>query len=281
MTPLFIDWNVDPVLFSIFGLEIRYYSLTWVAAILIGAKLFDYFCQREGLRKEISESIFLYATLGTILGARIGHCLFYEPEQYLLRPWAMITEIRDGGLASHGATIGIIFSLWLFSRRNKLPFMWSLDRIVVAGGIGGALIRIGNLFNSEIFGTQTTLTWGFRFLRSREWQSLYAPEACHPTQIYEAICYLITFVVLGVMYHNYDLARRRPGVMFGSGLVMIFLSRILIESIKNIQVGFEESMLFNMGQLLSLPFVIFGLYLIVRGYTRPAIEINSSNKLKK
>ncbi len=275
---LYIDWNFDPTLFSIFGFEIRYYSLMWVLAILIGAKFFDFYCKREGLKPEVSESIFIYGTLGTMLGARIGHCLFYEPQNYLLRPWAIITEIRDGGLASHGAAIGIIFSLWLFSKRNKLPVMWSLDRIVVAGGIGGAFIRIGNLFNSEIFGTATTLPWGFRFLRSGEWNKVYAPAACHPTQIYEAICYLITFGVLWLMYQRYDMGRRRPGVMFGSGLLMIFLSRIIVESIKNIQVGFEASMLFNMGQLLSLPFVAFGIFLIVRGFMRPAIEINDNSK---
>ncbi len=273
MNLLYIDWNIDPVLFTIFGLEIRYYSIMWVAAILIGAKFFDYYCKREGLKQEVSESIFIYAGLGTILGARIGHCLFYEPETYLMRPWAIITEIRNGGLASHGAAIGIIIGIWLFSRRNKLPMLWAFDRIMIPTGLGGALVRFGNLFNSEIFGTETTLPWGFRFLRSAEWNSVYAPAACHPTQIYEAICYLITFAVTYVMYFKYDAARRRPGAMFGVGLIGIFLSRIIIESIKNIQVGFEANMRLNMGQWLSVPFVLFGIYMIYRSYSRPAIEI--------
>ncbi len=273
MNLLYIDWNIDPVIFSIFGLEIRYYSLMWVAAILIGAKFFDYYCKKEGLKQEVSESIFVYAGLGTILGARVGHCLFYEPENYLMRPWAIITEVRNGGLASHGAAIGIIIGIWLFSRRNKLPMLWAFDRIMIPTGFGGALVRLGNLFNSEIFGTETTLPWGFRFLRSSEWVNEYAPAACHPTQIYEAICYFITFAVTYIMYFKYDLARRRPGAMFGVGLIGIFLSRIIIESIKNTQVGFEANMTLNMGQWLSVPFVIFGIYMIYKSFSRPAIEV--------
>ncbi len=270
---LYIDWNFDPILFSILGFEVRYYSLMWVLAILIGAKFFDYYCKREGLKPEVSESIFIYATVGLILGARIGHCLFYEPEYYLTRPWTIITEFRNGGLASHGAAVGFLIGAWLFARRNNLPFIWSLDRIMIPTGLGGALVRLGNLFNSEIFGTETTLPWGFRFLRSREWASDYAPAACHPTQIYEAICYMITFGVVWVMYFRYDLGRRRPGTMFGVGMIGIFLSRIIIESIKNSQVGFEENMTLNMGQWLSVPFVLIGGYLVYRGFNRPALEV--------
>ncbi|MFI3332817.1 MAG: prolipoprotein diacylglyceryl transferase [Rikenellaceae bacterium] len=281
MNLLYIDWDFDPILISIFGFDIPYYSIMWVLTILIGAKYFDLFCKREGINPEVSESIFIYGTLATMLGARIGHCLFYEPEYYLARPWTIITEIRQGGLASHGAAIGILIGLWLFARRNKLPYMWALDRIMIPTGIGGALVRLGNLFNSEIFGTETTLPWGFRFLRSHEWVTEYAPAACHPTQIYEAICYTITFIVVMVMYFRYDLARRRPGVMFGVGLIGIFLSRIIIESIKNIQVGFEASMTLNMGQWLSIPFILLGIYMIYRGFSRPALEVTPIKNRKK
>ncbi len=272
---LYIDWNFNPVFIRLFGLDIPYYSLMWVLAILIGAKFFDNYCKREGLRSEISESIFIYGTLSIMLGARIGHCLFYEPEVYLARPWEIITTIRQGGLASHGAAIGAIIGFYLFSRRNKLPNIWALDRIMIPVGIGGALVRLGNLFNSEIFGTPTTLPWGFKFHLSNEWVTKYAPQdlACHPTQLYEALCYLITFGVLFVAYYRYDLARRRPGVMFGMGLIGIFLSRILIESIKNLQVDFEEQMMLNMGQWLSIPFVILGAYMIYRGFSRPEVDV--------
>ena len=137
--PLSIVWNFDPVLFSIGSLDIRYYGLMWALAILIGAKFFDNFVRREGLPAKVSESIFIYGTLATILGARLGHCLFYDTMEYLSKPWTIITGFRDGGMASHGAAIGLLIGLWLFSRRNRLPYIWSLDRIMIPVGIGGAI----------------------------------------------------------------------------------------------------------------------------------------------
>ena len=139
--PLSIVWDFNPVFFSIGSLDIRYYGLMWALAILIGAKFFDNFCKREGLPSKVSESIFIYGTLATILGARLGHCLFYDPMEYLSRPWTIITGFRDGGMASHGAAIGLLIGLWIFSRKNKLPYVWSLDRIMIAVGIGGAVVR--------------------------------------------------------------------------------------------------------------------------------------------
>ncbi|MFI3304591.1 MAG: prolipoprotein diacylglyceryl transferase [Rikenellaceae bacterium] len=265
MDLLAIDWSFNPVAFTIFGAEVRYYGLMWALMILVSAKIFDFFCKHEGLNGEVSESAFLYGTLGTIIGSRVGHCLFYEPQHYLRVPWEIVTGIRDGGMASHGAAVGLLIGLWLFSRKNKLPYLWALDRVMVAVGIGGAIIRLGNLFNSEIFGHVTDLPWGFRFLNSGLWQRTVAPNACHPTQIYEALCYVVTFVVLSIMYYKYDLGRRRPGVMFGVGLLGIFLTRFFIEFIKFEQVAFEREMTLVMGQWLSLPFVALGIYMIYRG----------------
>lgn len=179
LQPLSVVWNFDPVLFSIGSLDIRYYGLMWALAILIGAKFFDNFVNREGLPAKVSESIFIYGTLATILGARLGHCLFYDTMEYLSKPWTIITGFRDGGMASHGAAIGLLIGLWLFSRRNKLPYIWSLDRIMIPVGIGGAIVRLGNLFNSEIFGQATTLPWGFEFVRSHKWVAEFAPAAVH------------------------------------------------------------------------------------------------------
>ena len=213
LQPLSVVWNFDPVLFSIGSLDIRYYGLMWALAILIGAKFFDNFCKREGLPSKVSESIFIYGTLATILGARLGHCLFYDTMEYLSKPWTIITGFRDGGMASHGAAIGLLIGLWLFSRKNKLPYVWSLDRIMIAVGIGGAVVRLGNLFNSEIFGMATTLPWGFEFVRSAKWVNEFAPAAVHPTQIYEALCYLATFGLLCWLYYAKDMARRRPGIV--------------------------------------------------------------------
>ncbi len=267
LTTLAVTWDFDPVLLRLGGLEIRYYGLMWALAIFMGAKFFDDFCKREGLKKDISESIFIYGTLATILGARIGHCIFYEPEVYLVEPWRIITDIRNGGMASHGAACGLLLGLWLFSRRWKLPYIWSLDRIMVPVGIGGAAVRFGNLFNSEIFGEPTTMPWGFKFLRSRTWNVDYAPLACHPTQLYEALCYVVTFVILVVMYYRYDSGCKRPGAMFGVGLLGIFLTRFCLEFIKTTQVDFENGMFLYMGQWLSIPFIVLGFYMLYRAYS--------------
>lgn len=266
---LSVVWDFDPVLVRIGTFDIRYYGLMWALAILVGAKLFDIFCRREGLPGRVSESIFLYGTLATILGARVGHCLFYDPAGYLSQPWEIITGFRDGGMASHGAALGLLVGLWLFSRKNRLPYLWSLDRIMIAVGIGGAIVRMGNLFNSEIFGTATTLPWGFEFVRSRLWLAEYAPQAVHPTQIYEALCYLATFALLCLLYFRYDLARRRPGLLFGVGLLGIFLTRFMIESIKNVQEAFEQDWVLNMGQWLSIPFIVLGVWMIWRAAAHP------------
>lgn len=270
--PLSIVWDFDPVLFTIGSLDIRYYGLMWALAILIGAKFFDNFCKREGLPASVSESIFIYGTLATILGARLGHCLAYDTMDYLREPWTIITGFRDGGMASHGAAAGLLIGLWLFSRKNKLPYIWSLDRIMIPVGIGGAIVRMGNLFNSEIFGLATTLPWGFEFLHSAKWLKEFAPAAVHPTQIYEALCYVVTFALLCWLYYAKDTARRRPGILFGIGLIGTFLTRFFIEYIKTEQEPFELGMTLNMGQWLSIPFIALGAWMIWWGLKKPAVE---------
>jgi prolipoprotein diacylglyceryl transferase len=194
----------------------------------------------------------------------VGHCLFYEPETYLAEPWRIITGIREGGMASHGATIGILLGIWFFTKRNHLPFIWGLDRIAIVAPLSGAIIRFGNLFNHEIVGYPTDMPWGFKFLRCFEDRAL--PEALvparHPAQLYEAICYLITFAILLWMYYKRDEGRKRPGLIFGIGLVGIFATRPFIELIKENQEAFEEGMAMNMGQLLSIPFIIMAVYMI-------------------
>ena len=192
--------------------------------------------------------------------------------EYLSKPWTIITGFRDGGMASHGAAVGLLIGLWLFSRKNRLPYVWSLDRIMIAVGIGGAVVRMGNLFNSEIFGTATALPWGFEFVRSAKWVHEFAPAAVHPTQIYEALCYLATFGILCWLYYGRDMARRRPGVLFGIGLIGVFLTRFFIEFIKTEQESFEVGWALDMGQWLSIPFILLGAYMIWRGMTRPVVS---------
>ena len=278
---LSVVWDFDPVWIRLGTFEIRYYGLMWAIAILIAARFFDNFVKREGLPTAVSESVFLYGTLATIIGARLGHCLFYDPAGYLGEPWTIITGFRDGGMASHGAAIGLLIGLWLFSRKNRLPYLGSLDRIMVGVTVGGAIVRFGNLFNSEIFGTATTLPWGFEFVRSGKWLREFAPAAVHPTQLYEAFCYLVTFAVMLRMYYGRDLGRRRPGLMFGVGLIGIFLTRFLIEFIKTEQEAFEVGWTLDMGQWLSIPFIVLGGWMIRRALCAPEVQLQRPKQKTK
>ena len=261
---LAVIWDVNPTFFRIGSFEIRYYGLLWALAFLIGTVMFVKFVRREGLPDKVWDSIFWYGTISTIVGSRLGHCLFYDPVFYLTHPLEIL-DIRGGGMASHGAAVGLLIGLWLFSRKNRLPYLWSLDRIMIPVAIGGAGVRIGNLINSEIYGHVTDLPWGFVFVRAGE----TLPK--HPTQIYEALCYLALFGLLCWMYFRRDDGRRHPGLMFGTGLIGIFLPRILIEFIKNPQVNFEAGMALNMGQWLSIPFILLGVGMIFYGLRHKAV----------
>lgn len=255
--PLVVTWDVNPALFHLGSFEIRYYGVLWAVALGISAYIFHHIMIREGLSDKTFDSVFWFGVISTVLGSRLGHCLFYDPGYYLTHP-VEILDIRQGGMASHGAAVGLLIGLWLFSRKNKLPYIWSLDRISIVVAISGVAVRLGNLMNSEIYGTVTSLPWGFIFVRDGE----TLPK--HPTQIYEALCYLVLFVILLWMYYKKDLARRRPGVMFGFFLIILFGTRFLIEFIKNPQVDFEQNMVLNMGQLLSIPFIVAGVVILWR-----------------
>ena len=262
MNFLTVVWNFDPAFITLGSFEIRWYSLTWVAALLFGGWLFSYFCKREGKPSEVSDTAFAYIALGTIIGARLGHCLFYDPAHFLTHPWEIITGIRDGGLASHGAAIGILLGIWLSSRKNKVSVWWTADRLGIIAPMSGAMIRFGNLFNSEIYGHATDLPWGFKFVRNYKGWAVEDIPACHPTQIYEALCYIICFVALFLLYRYTKLAQRK-GFILGAAMVGIFLSRFIIEFVKNNQEKFEEGMVLNMGQWLSVPFVLCGVAIML------------------
>lgn len=262
---LSVVWDVDPAIFSIGSLEVRYYGLTWAFTFLVGLWFFHNFIKREGLSPKLLDSLFWFGILSTIIGSRLGHCLFYDPEYYLSHPLEIL-NLRKGGLASHGAALGLLTGLWLFSRYKKMPYIWSLDRIMFPVTLGGAAVRLGNLMNSEIYGMETDLPWGFIFVRAGETM----PK--HPTQIYEALCYIITFLILVWLYYHKNAGQRRPGILFGVGLIGVFLSRFFIEFIKNPQESFEEGWTLDMGQWLSIPFVILGVWIIVRALRRPPVE---------
>ena len=267
MNFLAVVWDWDPTLIEIFGFEIRWYSLTWVAALLFGGWLFAYFCKHEGKPESVSDTAFMYIALGTIIGARLGHCLFYEPEVYLREPLKIITGIRDGGLASHGAAIGIVLGIWLSSRKSKVSVWWTADRLGIIAPLSGAMIRFGNLFNSEIIGNETTVPWGFKFMRLYpNWPEEMVPVR-HATQLYEALCYIAVFATLFLLYRRTNLAKRE-GFIFGAAMVGIFTPRFLIEFIKINQVAFESGMRFNMGQWLSVPFILCGVAVMIWAWYR-------------
>ncbi len=250
-----INWDMNPEIFRIGNFAVRWYGLLFASGFFFGYLIFLKFRKKEELPIELLDKLTIYMALGTIIGARIGHCLFYEPDYYLSNP-VEILKIWRGGLASHGAGIGILIALWLFVRKYKKPFIWVLDRIAVIVALAGAFIRLGNLMNSEIYGVETTLPWGFVFIRNLE----VVPK--HPTQIYEALIYFLVFLLLFWIYIKTD-GKPRPGILFGLFLMLVFGMRFMIEFIKEDQVAFESGMALNMGQWLSIPFVVLGVWMIV------------------
>ena len=262
----FITWNADPVLLNLGFIQIRWYGLMFAIGFLIGYKIEEKIYRREGVPEEWLSILLLWTVAGTIIGARLGHVFFYEWDIYSQDP-IKILYIWEGGLASHGGTIGIIAGIFLYSWiTTKRSPLWAFDRLVIPVALVGALIRIGNLFNHEIYGHDTTLPWGFRFIENLHgWMAGADPiftAPCHPTQIYEALAYLALFSLLMVMYWKYN-CQERKGLIFGVFLTWLFSARFFIEFIKNVQVEFEEGMALNMGQWLSVPFIIAGLVLIV------------------
>jgi phosphatidylglycerol---prolipoprotein diacylglyceryl transferase len=252
----FINWNLDPEIVGFWGLSIRYYGVLFAASFFFGYIIMQKIFNKEGLKVELLDKLTVYMAIGTVLGARLGHCLFYEPTYYLANP-IKILMIWQGGLASHGAAVGILISLWYFSKKNKKPYLWTLDRIVIVVALAGFFIRMGNLMNSEIYGIETSLPWGFIFVRDGQ----VVPK--HPTQIYEALSYLVVFVLLYFIYNKKGV-QVKQGLIFSLFLILMFTVRFLIEFIKEVQVGFEQSMSLNMGQWLSIPFVIIGFLLLYR-----------------
>ena len=253
-----INWNVDPEIFRVGRFAIRYYGVLWALSFYLGYLIFERFVKKEGLPEGFLDSLTVYMVVGTVLGARLGHCLFYEPDYYLSHPLDIL-KIWQGGLASHGAAIGIILALYFFSRKQKVSMLYVLDRIVITVALSGFLIRLGNLMNSEIYGTETNLPWGFIFERNKE----LFPK--HPTQLYEAFVYLLIFFVLYLIYAKSH-SKPRKGLIFGIFLTAVFGARFLIEFIKEPQVDFEKTMSLNMGQLLSIPFVVAGIGFIAYSY---------------
>lgn len=266
----FVTWNVDPMLIDSF-VKVRWYGLMFAIGFLIGYNIVARIFRHEGAPERWLGILLLWTIAGTVIGARLGHVFFYEWEHYSAHP-SEILQIWNGGLASHGGTIGVILAVLCFSYfTSKRSPLWTFDRLVVPVALVGALIRIGNLMNSEIYGHPTDMPWGFIFVRAGE------TVPAHPTQIYEALAYLGLFALMMWLYWRRN-AEERPGLLFGTFLTVLFTARFLIEFLKNDQEAFEADMLLNMGQLLSIPFVILGVYLIIRAVRRPKVHIDYPNR---
>ena len=285
---LFITWNPDLFAFHLGGFGVRWYSLCWCFALLAAYVLVQRLYRQQHIADKLFDPLFFYCFVGILVGARLGHCLFYEPGYFLAHPLEMILPMRQtangwtftgyAGLASHGGTIGLMLALWLYVRKTKLNIMRVLDNIAIATPASAMFIRLGNLMNSEIIGKPTDVPWAFIFERED-----MLPR--HPAQLYEAIAYFIFFLGMVWLYKrgqkkqetkletDFSTTKRKSttvqaeaslpyhrGFFFGLCLTEIFTFRFFIEFLKENQVNFEDSMTLNMGQWLSIPFVIIGVY---------------------
>lgn len=260
-----IYWDKDPIFFRVLGYEMHYYTLCFMLAFLVSYIIMLRVFNREGKSQELLDQLSIYIFVGTLLGARLGHCLFYEFDYYkdhLLEMFLPIAFVDGGirltgfhGLASHGGAIGILTAMFLFCRKTKVDFMWLADRLVIVVAIAGAFIRLGNFFNSEIIGLPADLPWAVIFARVDA-----IPR--HPAQLYEAIAYVSIFIMLVLIYQKSKALK--PGFMFGLFMITLFGARFGLEFLKENQEAFEEGMRLNMGQLLSIPFMLIGVYFVAR-----------------
>ncbi|MBK8366399.1 MAG: prolipoprotein diacylglyceryl transferase [Bacteroidetes bacterium] len=257
MLSLFINWNPSPDIFTIPGIDwpVRWYGLSWAMAF-IGCHFFmNRIYKAEGRTEAQLDVLTLYIVVATVLGARLGHCLFYGWEYYSQHPLEIL-KVWEGGLASHGGGIGILIGMWLYCRKTKESWLWLFDRLIVVVPFASFMIRFGNLMNSEIIGEPTNVPWAFVFHQVDE-----LPR--HPTQLYEAIFYFFLFILFYWLWKNKrnDFGK---GFMFGLFCVLMFGFRFGMEFMKENQEAFEASLPINMGQILSIPFILVGLYMMYR-----------------
>lgn len=279
---LAVNWNVSPEIFRIGSFAVRWYGLLFVSGFILGYWMFTKFFDREGLDKAILDPLLYTLLLGTLVGARLGHCIFYQPDYYFgsWKGFWEIFQVWKGGLASHGGTIMLFFCMMWFARKygrkHNFDFVWILDHLCIAVAFAATFIRLGNLFNSEIYGDVTNLPWGFIFERRGETM----PK--HPTQIYEALSYFILGLGLVWLYVR-KLDKVYRGTFIGIFFIVCFGMRFIIEFIKEPQVEFEEAMALDMGQILSIPFVLLGIGFLVYAFVKkiPARSIKPEPKVVK
>lgn len=250
-----MNWNIDPVLFSLGPVQIHWYGLFFATAILSGFQLMKWVYKNEGRSAESLDPLFIYVVIGVIVGARLGHCLFYDPIYYLSNP-LKILAIREGGLASHGGGLGAVLAIVLYQKKHEENFLWVLDRLTMPTALFGFFVRMGNFMNSEILGKASDLSWAITFTRIDN-----LPR--HPAQLYEAVSYLLIFVLIFTLYKTKDI-RDKTGLLLGIFLCLVFSARFAIELIKESQAAWSTSIPLNTGQLLSIPFLCVGLFLVFR-----------------
>lgn len=252
----YIIWDINPEIFNIGSFSVRWYGLLFASGFLIGQRIIAHIFKKEGVQESLLDSLLLTMVASTVLGARIGHFAFYEPEVLLNNPLEVITP-PFSGLASHGATIGILLALYIYARVKKMSFLWIVDRIVIGVALGGFCIRMGNLMNSEIIGRVTEMPWGFIFVKNFE----YTQVPRHPAQLYEALSCLVLCLLLFWLW-NKRKTQTPQGSLLGLFLVWIFGLRFFYEYFKENQVAFENELPYNMGQILSVPAVLLGVFFL-------------------
>ena len=259
---LIVRWHVNPAILHLGNFELRWYSLLFISGFILGWYIFRWFFRRESVPEKLLDPLLYTLLIATIVGARLGHCIFYQPDYYF-GSWEGFKEIFmpwKGGLASHGGTIMLILAMWWYARKYGKPhdmdFVWLLDHLAIAVCFAAFFIRLGNLFNSEIYGNPTSLPWGFIFEINGE------TEPKHPTQLYEALTYLLLGFGLISLY-KYGLKKTYRGTYIGLFFIVCFGARFLIEFIKEPQVEFETHMTLNMGQWLSIPFIVLGVGFLI------------------
>lgn len=246
-------WSVNPILFSYGSVRVFWYGLLFATAILVGLQLMKWVFVREGKSVELVDSGFIYTVVGIVVGARLGHCFFYDPAFYLANPMKILA-VWEGGLASHGGGLGVIIALYFYVKKYKLNFLWLLDRMVMPTALFGFFVRMGNLMNSEILGRETDVPWAIIFSRVDN-------IARHPAQLYEAFANLAIFIILFFLYKNSK--NLKPGLLFGLFLTLLFTARFLVEFVKEKQASYSTDLVLNTGQALSIPFLVIGIGFII------------------
>jgi prolipoprotein diacylglyceryl transferase len=265
----YITWDVSPTIFSFGDFALRWYGLLFASAFFIGHLLMRRVFLREGKSLEALDNLTLNVVFGTVIGARLGHCIFYDPYYYFVESPEEIVQVWKGGLASHGGAIGIILALLYFTRRNPgFSFLWVADRLAMPIALGATFVRLGNLFNSEICGKPTNVPWAFRYPLRDGWCNGVPCTDCgeyprHPTQLYEAGTYMLVFILLNFLYRKWGSAAPK-GRLTGVLLAALFTARFFIEFFKEKQESYQTGLFLNTGQLLSLPLIFLGIYLLLR-----------------